>query len=589
MTLIFSNPWGFLGLLGIPILVLIYYLRRRAKVETITTLFLLGRTQRETKAGRRFETFSNSLPFWLQVLAVLILTWLLVQPKYGNYHVTQQIAIVMDSSASMQAVKASLSENLKGSLEKLKGSSDHASYIVLDHNPKNPRIYQGDELEDLVKRLEDWNPLDGALDPRPVLRIARSLVGPTGVVVYVTDHDGRPLPAGAKRLALGEPKMNCGFTGATVNPGVATWTAILRNYGDSPQTREWTVETTDGQRTDPREIRLPPRQFVTLEGKFPEGSRRCILRLSGDTLPLDDVMPLVVNEPKIVRMWTIGSEKVKELGDRMVRGFAHVTLAPSGEEAEFVLRSINSGTEEGTNRPTIFFYKGVGGERPSGAWLTSDHELTEGLNFQAMTLRGLETLKTRGYDEILLWLEGQPVIILRRDPVSRVEQLVFAFDLSSSNAMKVPAVAVLLHRFAERVARETITHHTAALETGQQLAELFPAKVERKDLELSETPVGGLTSKVGLPKGYRVIQRAPREPSFLELSYRGKILMEASVAFADTREADLLRATTIRLPEVESELVERRTREDHWWRIAALLFLAAVLVAWQFLESRQSS
>lgn len=237
MTLIFGNPWGFLGLLGIPLLVLIYYLRRRAKVETITTLFLLGRTQRETKAGRRFETFSNSLPFWLQILAVLILTWLLVQPKYGNHRVTQQIAIVMDSSASMQAVKASLPEKLKESLEKLKGSSDHASYIVLDHNPRSPRIYQGDELEELVKRLEEWNPRDGALDPRPVLRIARSLVGPSGVVVYATDHDGRPLPAGAQRLALGEAKANCGFTGATVNPGEATWTAILRNYGDSPQTR----------------------------------------------------------------------------------------------------------------------------------------------------------------------------------------------------------------------------------------------------------------------------------------------------------------------------------------------------------------
>ena len=101
--------------------------------------------------------------------------------------------------------------------------------------------------------------------------------------------------------------------------------------------------------------------------------------------------------------------------------------------------------------------------------------------------------------------------------------------------------------------------------------------------------MGGLTSKVGLPEGYRVTQRAPREPGFLELSYRGERLMEASVAFADTREADLSGATTIRLPEVESELVERRTREDRWWRIATLLLLAVVLVAWYLLKSRQSS
>jgi hypothetical protein len=589
VNLVFGNPWGFLGFLGIPLLVLIYYLRRRAQVETVTTLFLLARTQRETKAGRRFETFSNSLPFWLQVLAVLLLTWLLVNPRYGNNRVTQQIAVVMDSSASMQALKKSLPEKLREALEKLKGSSDHASYLVLDHNPRNPRIYQGDQIDDLVKRLDDWDPRDGALDPRPVLRIARSLVGPTGVVVYVTDHDGRPLPAGSQRLALGEAKANCGFTGATVEPGEPSWTAILRNYGESPQTREWSIETLDGRRTDPREVNLPPRQFVTLRGKFPEGSRRCVLRLSGDALPIDDVMPLVVNEPKLVRFRVDGNEAIQELGERMDRGFSHVAFAETGEQADFDLRSIDSGAEEGTNRPTIFFYQGVSGDRPSGAWLARDHELTQGLNFQAMTIHASEEIQPRGDDEVLLWLEGKPVIVLRRDPLSQAEQLVFAFDLPLSNAIKIPAVAVLLHRFAERLARETITPHTAALETGQQLLEHFPSKVAREDLKLNETAVGGSTVEVELADGFRMTQRAPKEPGFLALSYKGEPLMEASVVFADTREADLSRATTVRLPDVESKLMERRTREDRWWRIAALLLLAAVVAAWYLATTKESS
>ena len=89
MNLILTNPWGLLALLGIPLLILIYYLRRKAQVVTVSTLFLLKRTQRESKAGKRFETFSNSLPFWLQVLAILLLTWILVQPRYGNHRVTQ--------------------------------------------------------------------------------------------------------------------------------------------------------------------------------------------------------------------------------------------------------------------------------------------------------------------------------------------------------------------------------------------------------------------------------------------------------------------------------------------------------------------
>lgn len=589
MTLVFGNPWGFLALLGIPLLVLVYFLRRRARVETVTTLFLLGRTQRESKAGRRFESFSNSLPFWLQVLAVLCLTWLLVEPRYENYRITRQIAVVMDSSASMQASQKKLSEKLREALKTLKGSADHASYLVLDQNPRSPRIYQGDNLDDLVTRLEDWHPRDGALDPRPVIRIARSLVGPDGAILYVTDHDGPPLPAGAQRWALGDARANCGFTGATVEPGQPRWTAILRNYGNSPQRREWTLETIDGRRSDPREVILPARQFVTLRGRFPEGARRCVLRLSGDVLPLDDVLPMVVNEPRPVHLWTEGPEKVRELGERMIRGFPHVTDAPFREEADLLLRSIESGAEATGDRPSIFFYSGANGARPSGSWLVRDHELSDDLNFEAMTLRGLEKLTLRGEDEVLLWLEGEPVILLRKDPASGADLLVFAFDFALSNAMKVPAVAVLLHRFAKRVARGKITPHTATLETGQQWADLLPSQRDPKDFKLIETPLDGAPVEVALREGSLVTQRAPKVPGFLELNHRGKPFLEASVVFADTREADLSRATSIPLPEMESVLVKQSTREDRWWRLAVLLLMVAVIAAWHFLTPQESS
>ncbi|MEJ6579800.1 MAG: BatA domain-containing protein [Akkermansiaceae bacterium] len=61
MNLVLTNPWGLLGLLGVPALILIYYLRRRAKVVTISTVFLLRKAQRDSTAGRRFDHFNNSI------------------------------------------------------------------------------------------------------------------------------------------------------------------------------------------------------------------------------------------------------------------------------------------------------------------------------------------------------------------------------------------------------------------------------------------------------------------------------------------------------------------------------------------------
>lgn len=585
MNLIFTNPWGFLALLGIPLLVLIYFLRRRAKVVTVSTLFLLKRTQRESRAGRRFETFSNSLPFWLQILVVLLLTWILVGPKYGNHRVTQQIAIVVDSSASMQPLRETLEKKLRAALVTMKGSADHASYIVLDHDPRKPRIYQGDSADELLKRMEDWNPRDGALDPTASLRIARSLVGPGGVVVYLTDHGGDDLPLSCHRLALGEAKANCGFTGVTVEKkgDKYEWTAMMRNYGDSPQTREWTIETLDQRRSEPKTITLPPRKLMSLTGEFPEGARKSVVRLSGDAMPLDDVLPLIVKEPRVAHLTVMGNEEVKELGARMVRGFAHVMTAGAADEAEFLMRTVTSGDEVGSEKPAILFYDGVTGKRPAGKWLADEHELTTGLNFQALAIRALEVIKPRNDDRVLLWLDDQPAILLRRDPVSRARQLVFAFSLAGSNAGKLPAVAVLLHRYSAAVARETLTAHTVELETGQLLSEEFPDEVAQEDFELSAMTLDGEVRKVPLNDGFRVTQRAPKEPGFLNLKVRDKPYLEAAVMFADTREADLSNAGTTRLPEIESALIERRVSEDRWWRVVALSLLGFVLAAWYFL------
>ncbi|MEN8679570.1 MAG: VWA domain-containing protein [Akkermansiaceae bacterium] len=591
MNLVFSNPWGFLALLGIPLLVVIYYLRRRAKVVTVTTLFLLKRTQRESKAGRRFETFSNSFPFWLQVLAVLLLTWLLVGPKYGESRRIRQIAIVVDSSASMQPVKEDLWETLSVALEKLKGDADEASFIVLDHDPKRARIYQGNDPEALLQRMEDWEPTDGALDPTASLRIGRSLVGPDGVLVYLTDHDGGELPQSAIRLALGKPLANCGFTGVTVGEegGDFVWTAVVRNYGDSPQTREWTLETLDRKRSDPRSVTLAPRKLSVLRGKFPKGEERLILRLSGDAMTLDDVMPVIVGKPRIARMSVTGSEAVRELGARMIRGFAHLEEASEVTAADLVMKSVEGGEEAGSSQAAIIFYEGNDGKRPSGKWLAEEHELSKGLNFQALSIGGLTAVERRAGDHVILWIGSHPAILLRQDPISRAEQLVFLFELSASNAMKLPAIAAMLHRFCETVARETLSSHTATLETRQLLTEEFPEVGASNEFELIMTRLDGSEEELRLTAGFRDVQRTPAEPGFLSLSYGGKRLLDASVAFSDTREADLSRAVSIELPEVKAALVDRQSREDRWWRWIAMVVLVVMMVTWYFLKPSQKT
>src|SRR6516225_2516595 len=99
----FSHPAGFFALLAVPAVLLIHFLQRESRQVTVSTLFLLDVLAPESAAGRRFERLRQSVPLWLQLLSALLLTWLIVQPRWVRRHSVQQIVLLLDSSVSMSA------------------------------------------------------------------------------------------------------------------------------------------------------------------------------------------------------------------------------------------------------------------------------------------------------------------------------------------------------------------------------------------------------------------------------------------------------------------------------------------------------
>ena len=84
MPLIFANPLGFWALLGIPAVLLIHFLQRESRRLPISTLFLLEHIDRESVKGRQFDRLRQSIPLWLQLLGVVILTWSPAGPAPGR-------------------------------------------------------------------------------------------------------------------------------------------------------------------------------------------------------------------------------------------------------------------------------------------------------------------------------------------------------------------------------------------------------------------------------------------------------------------------------------------------------------------------
>ena len=95
----FGNPLGFLALAGIPAVLFIHLLQVRSRRVQVTTLFLLEPRAFEREGGRKIERLRTSLLLWLQLLAVVAATWLLVETRWFQEDTTLRGVLVVPRAA----------------------------------------------------------------------------------------------------------------------------------------------------------------------------------------------------------------------------------------------------------------------------------------------------------------------------------------------------------------------------------------------------------------------------------------------------------------------------------------------------------
>jgi len=574
---VFSNPLGLLALLGIPVVLAIHLLQRRAVEIPVSTMFLVERVMREPSVGRRFDRLLPSPPLFLQLLAVLVAAWVLSGPSFPREGSVARVAVVMDSSASMWPFQDAAVAALDDALPRLRGTATELEITVLDADPRQPMIFTGTSVADLATHLRaNWRPRGAASDPARALRIARSRVSNDGTVVLVTDTPHDRLPHDAALIAVGQPIGNVGFTGAVVTgePGGRTWRATLRNYGASPQSREWTLHTAAGA-SAPRAIELPPHGVATIEGPFPEGAERVRLQITGDDFPLDDVLPMVAPQPKQLAVRALGGQTAEVLAERLIAALDGLQPAGDDGRAHFRVATVSPGNDPlpDGGAAVVFAADPEESRREwrKGTVFPEAHPLVDGLNWQPLAVREVPGFAARPNDRTLVWQGDTPLVLLRG--VTGGERLLLNFDVSKSNAATLPAFVVMLHRFVERARDARIAPEVLALEAGQRIR---LAHEPGTPLEITATDVAGRS----LDHGGGLV--APLQPGFLTIDQGGARLLDAAVFFADTAEADFSgcgEAET--LGDAVTAARDRHVRADPFWQLWVLLLLAAVMAAWK--------
>jgi hypothetical protein len=583
----FANPAAFWCLLGLPAVLAIHFLQRRSRREVVTTLFLLQQMRRESEIGNRFERLRSSIPLWLQLLMVLLFTWLLAGPRWLKKDAVQRIAIVLDASASMSTFRGDAESAVRHTLSTLLSPLARMELSLLSSDPGQPALYHGASQADLAAALPQWQPLLGVHDFTPSLRTARGLVGTQGSIVLISDHVlAEALPFEAALVSIGHEVANVGWAGVTVEEkdDQLFWRALLRNYSGQPQDREWRA-VSGGKTSAPAKLTLAPQESRTLSGPFPpEDELR--LSLTTDAFTFDDNLPLLRPKPKILGLHVPalpvqdGSAELLELFGK----FADTRLATSAAEAD--VRGIvwPPSIALGADKDAIVFASPAKGD--SSAWLRGSivaeaHPLIDGLNWQSLLVREGMIVPRDKRDRVLLWQADRPLISLRRTAAG-AQQLFCHFDLLSSNARKLPALAVLLHRFLQTIRQEKIAPESANFDLRQRLT-LAHLRGEKAALLQLTTRTPSAT--ISIPTAQAHLLRAPAQPGFFEVKQGDTLLLQGAAHFADAREADLQQAKPFQgLSKLKLVQTETTHEADSHWQLWLLLLLATLLGSWWTLQ-----
>ncbi len=541
MNLFFLNPWGLLALLGIPTLLVIHLLRRKSRTVTASTLFLVSDVLKSREGGRRLQTLRNTLPLWVQLAAVTVLALVLAGPRWVSPTSSLKVAVVLDDSASMAAFREEALLAIDQVLTSAAGVAGNVEFRVLgtDATP----LVTGSSASDVREQLaKDWNPSRGDHDFSEALTLARRLAGAQGAVVLITDHppEDAELPEGVDWMASGRPTDNAAFLSGTVEGN--QWTAILRDFSKEPKSAIlWRVGGAESWTETP----LSKDGIAEISGGFPPDSANLTLELPSDALPIDNVLPLVIPVQKPLGIQAAPGE----LFDRLMRMAEPVATGVQ----DLVLSEYDPLDPAWPKGSAILFVKDPAKSLSllPGEPVAENDPLMDGLDWRGLLARDSLKAPTRETDIVLLWQGQRPLIFIR--PNDAAPQLVFNFDVAASNATRLPAFALLIHRFLEGRRKEKSAYAAANVAVGERL-----------------------------PNPGDAPTHAPNTPQlFSHRDKDGKPLFDGAAQFGDPRESDLRNAASGQSP--ASVFEARRTTNAEGGFLDVLgAFLFAALMLWNW-------
>ncbi|MEM6916964.1 MAG: hypothetical protein AAF491_10395, partial [Verrucomicrobiota bacterium] len=314
--------------------------------------------------------------------------------------------------------------------------------------------------------------------------------------------------------------------------------------------------------------------------KFPDESAVIELLLEPDAFPRDDRLPLLAPSPKEILTAHTVAPSAESIVSGLIESLRNAplfgTVDSASEDPDLIFSTYNPlDPTDLPSRSVVFLHQeSVPREFFSGLITAENHPLMSNLNWQGLIARKTPSIPAVRGDEVLLWQGSRPLIILRSLPDRR--QLLFNFDVAQSNATRLPAFVILVHRFVDLIREDKIAYAADNFELGQTLRLAAEQGEGAQDLRITFP-----NESITLSPDRASSLRAPKEAGLFLVHQGENLLLKGTAHFADTREADFSNAMSRSdLEAAAAKVLENQTVVDPWWPLWLIALLILCLVTW---------
>lgn len=234
----FLYPLGLLGLIGVPILIIIYIIKNKYTEQTIPSTYLWELSERFLKRKKRVNPLAGLLRLILQLIMVISLSFALAHPIVLLPNQAQELCFLVDASGSMNMTvdgESRLDRAKAYAEEQIKGSVEGSVYSIITVSSDISVLCQrSEEKAEALSALDALSDGNSEANDDEAMKLAQEYFDKNAgaKVIFLTDREFEATEnVQVINFADGEKNAAVSLTDAELVDTTLTVQGVVESYG----------------------------------------------------------------------------------------------------------------------------------------------------------------------------------------------------------------------------------------------------------------------------------------------------------------------------------------------------------------------